>query len=311
MTSIYLAGKISPGDWRQDVVAGIREAWGDNWGGRLWSVHDATWPVLSGGVLGAFDYTGPYFVATCSHTEGGCEQDEHRAGSLCEGEPAHRRNTADRCLDAINRSEFVFAWLDNLTAYGTLAEIGYAKGRGKTIIVASPELPRTLYDLYEDEMEGREPRGIGMENLWFVFSLADTIIQAGTPGEALKQLVHLNPRLESPIEEAFWRAFLDAKLPELSDLRAQHPVFDGRYRIDFALPDQKIGIELDGYAHHSSPEAFTRDRARQRELELDGWRIIRFSGSEINKNAGACVHQAAQLAARFGHGESSNPEQDV
>jgi very-short-patch-repair endonuclease len=36
---------------------------------------------------------------------------------------------------------------------------------------------------------------------------------------------------------------------------------------------------------HSSPEAFTRDRARQRELELDGWRIVRLIGSEITKDA--------------------------
>ncbi|WP_078965870.1 endonuclease domain-containing protein [Streptomyces aureocirculatus] len=80
-------------------------------------------------------------------------------------------------------------------------------------------------------------------------------------------------------------------------LEAQHPVFGGRYRIDFALPKQKIGIELDGYAWHSSPEAFTRDRARQRELELDGWRIVRFSGSEITKDAADCVRQAAAFAA--------------
>ncbi|MGW5508235.1 endonuclease domain-containing protein [Streptomyces albogriseolus] len=84
---------------------------------------------------------------------------------------------------------------------------------------------------------------------------------------------------------------------ELNGLRAQHPVFGGRYRIDFALPKQKIGIELDGYAWHSSPEAFTRDRARQRELELDGWRIVRFSGSEIIKDADDCVRQAAAFAA--------------
>jgi very-short-patch-repair endonuclease len=189
----------------------------------------------------------------------------------------------------------VFAWLDDLTAYGTLAEIGYAKGRGKNIIVASPELPRHKAAVYYDTEEGREHHGIGMEHLWLAFSLADTIIQASTPEGALKQLIDLNVKLDSPIEEAFWREFLQVKPPELNGLKPQHSVFDGRYRIDFALPEEKIGIELDGHAFHSDPRVFTQDRVRQRELELDGWRIIRFSGSEINKNAGECVRQAAQL----------------
>jgi very-short-patch-repair endonuclease len=298
MTSIYLAGKIHKDDWRQDTVTGIREAWGDyDYSAPAWSANDPHWPVLRLGVLGTFDYTGPYFVETCTH--GGCEQDEHRASSQCDADPADRHGTRNRCLGAINRSDIVFAWLDDLTAYGTLAEIGYAKGLGKKIIVASPELPRTAVALSYDAMEGREHHGIGMEHLWFAFSLADTVIQAGTPDEALKELAEYYVKLDSPIEEAFWRAFLEAKPQELSGLKAQHSVFDGRYRIDFALPDQKVGIELDGHAYHSDPKTFTEDRVRQRELEFDGWRIIRFSGSEVNKDPGECVRQAAQLAARF------------
>lgn len=305
MTSIYLAGKITKGDWRQDAVTGLLEAWGGNsWEGRPWNVRDTRWPVVPGGVLDTFDYTGPYFVYTCSHTAGGCDQDEHRGGSFCEGDIGHRMSTVNRCMDAIDRSDVIFAWLDDKTAYGTLTEIGYAKGRGKRIVVASPELPRTKNDQYEAAMEGRQDTGIGMADLWFAFSLADSVIQAGSPHEALKQLADLDVKLESPIEEAFWRAFLEMKPPELEGLKAQHQVFGGRYRLDFALPDLRVGIELDGYAYHSSPEAFTQDRARQRELEFDGWRIIRFSGSEINKNAGACVREAARLAARHA-GESS------
>ncbi|MFI1227592.1 MULTISPECIES: endonuclease domain-containing protein [unclassified Streptomyces] len=100
------------------------------------------------------------------------------------------------------------------------------------------------------------------------------------------------------MEKTFWQTCRRLGLQELRGLKPQHPVFGGRYRLDFALPERKIGIELDGSTWHSSPEAFTRDRARQRELELDGWRIIRFSGSEITKDAAGCVRQTAELAAR-------------
>ncbi|MFC9268970.1 endonuclease domain-containing protein [Streptomyces zhihengii] len=115
---------------------------------------------------------------------------------------------------------------------------------------------------------------------------------------AERALAAASPALGSAIERAFWQAYQEAAPPELSGLKTQHPVFDGRYRLDFALPGRKVGIELDGYAWHSSPEAFTRDRARQRELELAGWRIIRFSGSEVTTDAAGCVRQAAELAAR-------------
>lgn len=82
MTSIYLAGKIGPDDWRQDVVPGLQAAWGDHWDPRKWSVDDAEWPVIQNGALSVFDYTGPYFVETCSHTDTGCSQGEHRTWSF-------------------------------------------------------------------------------------------------------------------------------------------------------------------------------------------------------------------------------------
>jgi hypothetical protein len=43
----------------------------------------------------------------------------------------------------------------------------------------------------------------------------------------------------------------------------------------------KILIECDGYAFHSSKEAFTSDRKRDRVLKNNGIEVLRFSGSEI------------------------------
>ena len=47
-----------------------------------------------------------------------------------------------RCMDAIERADLVYAWLDDITAFGTLAEIGYASGRARQhifpIYVATP-----------------------------------------------------------------------------------------------------------------------------------------------------------------------------
>jgi very-short-patch-repair endonuclease len=40
-------------------------------------------------------------------------------------------------------------------------------------------------------------------------------------------------------------------------------------------------VELDGYAGHSSREAFIRDRHRQNDLVGQGWVPLRFSDSDV------------------------------
>ncbi|WP_030348782.1 hypothetical protein [Streptomyces sp. NRRL S-1022] len=59
--------------------------------------------------------------------------------------------------------------------------------------------------------------------LWFAFQCATHTVVAATPQEALKRVVDLFPELESPIEEAFWRAYLQTTPPELDGLKAQQP----------------------------------------------------------------------------------------
>lgn len=65
-----------------------------------------------------------------------------------------------------------------------------------------------------------------------------------------------------------------------------------RYRVDLALrkPDGSlIFIECDGEEFHSTPDQIQRDEARQLEMEEAGIPVVRFTGSEINYDAVACV----------------------
>ncbi len=299
VTSIYLAGKIAQNDWRHDLLGHqLRGAW--EWDEEAPSTH---WPVIERGILGTFDYVGPYFMSDdhgCGHgaSTHGCGTD----GFICGfSNPAPRRaQVRDLCFDAIDRADIVFAWLDDPTAYGTLVEIGYARGRGKQVIVAAPQRPNGFKGMYgPDELyDGPEiPEG-PVNDLWFAFSCAIPIV-AKTPREALGQMVESVGRLQSPIEESFWQAYLTWMPHGLEGLKVQVPALGGKYRIDFGLPDQKVGIELDGYTWHSSPKAFTSDRERQRELELDGWRIIRFSGAEIKNDAARCVLDLGEVVLKF------------
>lgn len=57
----------------------------------------------------------------------------------------------------------------------------------------------------------------------------------------------------------------------------------------------KIIVECDGYAYHNSKDSFDNDRTRDRQLQLNGYRVIRFSGSQINKDPTAVTSELFDL----------------
>jgi very-short-patch-repair endonuclease len=87
----------------------------------------------------------------------------------------------------------------------------------------------------------------------------------------------------TPIEQAFWNVASE----RISGLVPQFWI--GNYRVDFAVLEKRLVIELDGHEHHASRDDRTRDARRQRELQRDGWIVIRFTGSEIHSDVRNCV----------------------
>ncbi|WP_088105227.1 endonuclease domain-containing protein [Halalkalibacter urbisdiaboli] len=83
---------------------------------------------------------------------------------------------------------------------------------------------------------------------------------------------------ESPIE----RRLYDALVSRGYVPRTQVPC--GKYRIDLALVPQRIAIECDGRAYHSSPRQKAHDRRKNAYLRRNGWRVVRFSGSRIHRD---------------------------
>ncbi len=53
--------------------------------------------------------------------------------------------------------------------------------------------------------------------------------------------------------------------------------------LDLAYPHARLAIEYDGWDFHSTREAFDRDRARANDLELVGWRILRFTSRSTDE----------------------------
>lgn len=147
---VYLAGKITPNGWRQSIFD-MR----NNFGDYEYSNREAM-------VNTEFKYnenikiTGPWFLS-CDHS---CYHGERNHGvgihSNCSGGvgPFTGKEVTEICRYQIGAADILFAYINDDTCYGTLAEIGYAKGKGKKIV--------TIFDC-----EARK------KNMWFISKLSD------------------------------------------------------------------------------------------------------------------------------------------
>ena len=68
----------------------------------------------------------------------------------------------------------------------------------------------------------------------------------------------------------------------IADPIAEYVPFPGApYRLDFAWPEIKVAVEVDGYETHASYERWRGGLARQRWCEEQGWLVLHFSWQEV------------------------------
>ena len=67
--------------------------------------------------------------------------------------------------------------------------------------------------------------------------------------------------------------------------------------VDFAWRAQRVVVEVDGYASHGTRAAFERDRARDRRLHAEGWRVVRITWRQLHDDPAAL---AGELRAILG-----------
>ncbi len=71
------------------------------------------------------------------------------------------------------------------------------------------------------------------------------------------------------------------------------------YRLDFALPSQRIGVEIEGWDWRiwTRPSAIER-REREQSLGYEGWTILWFTGEEILRDVERAVDEVARALSR-------------
>jgi hypothetical protein len=157
--SVYLAGKITNDNWRDQIVGGWScEKVSRHYSQVVGSSLGREWGVARNAVKAAYgvklDYTGPWWSdmgefgghgdsSSCSwpHAYGGGDVTAH--GESCdyrspEEVRATSRAVANNVVAAICKCDLLFAWINSDDCFGTIFEIGVAVSRNKTVVIACP-----------------------------------------------------------------------------------------------------------------------------------------------------------------------------
>ncbi len=82
----------------------------------------------------------------------------------------------------------------------------------------------------------------------------------------------------------------------------------GRYVVDISVHQAPVVIEADGARHRAGTAAQRRDAERDAAHEAAGYRVFRFTGSEINTDAVKCVQQVIDACGLV---PDENPVYDI
>lgn len=133
------------------------------------------------------------------------------------------------------------------------------------------------------ELTHRHPKSKGIRNL-------KRLIEEG-------RIVPTDTR--SRLERRFL-TFLDAKeLPRPLVNETVDP-----YTPDFRWTNERLIVELDGFETHGTRQAFERDRARDRRLMAEGWRVARVTQRQLDDEP---TQLAAELRALLRSATTASP----
>jgi very-short-patch-repair endonuclease len=95
---------------------------------------------------------------------------------------------------------------------------------------------------------------------------------------------------KAQIFATYWHALAPDAPPPVAEFRFH----TGRkYRFDFAWPDQRLALEVDGgqWAPGGGRHARDTDRAKLNLAAILGWRVMRYSPQMLLEDPAACIVQ--------------------
>jgi very-short-patch-repair endonuclease len=161
-------------------------------------------------------------------------------------------------------------------------------GATRTIIDCAALLDdETLENAFE------QARRMGLTSVSAFACRAEEVCGRGRAGSTrVRRLLALQAPGARPLESR-----LEVKLARLLRNRSvptpERQVKVGRFRLDFAWPEQRIGCECDGFEHHGARLAWKRDRGRLAEIEAAGWRIVHVTWDDVTQRPDQTIARVA------------------
>lgn len=106
---------------------------------------------------------------------------------------------------------------------------------------------------------------------------------------------------ESPLEDRLWAEFKRHNIP--AERQEFITVKQQNYALDFAIycDSGSIDVETDGDSWHAYPKKATEDNFRDNALESVGWKVLRFSTTQIQGQAAEyCIRTVTDTVNNLG-----------
>lgn len=159
---------------------------------------------------------------------------------------------------------------------------------------------RTLLDLAEHASDSDLERAVGEARVRGLTSTDELrAMMARHPGR--RGLRPLTALLDVEHGPAFTRSEGEREFLRLVDRAGiPRPRTNARvagFEVDALWPDQRLVVEVDGYAFHRGRRAFERDRHKSATLATSGFRVLRFTWRQITETPErVAAHVATALA---------------
>ncbi|MEA2010049.1 MAG: type IV toxin-antitoxin system AbiEi family antitoxin domain-containing protein [Actinomycetota bacterium] len=130
-----------------------------------------------------------------------------------------------------------------------------------------------------------------------VRTVVDEIARRGKPGiRKIRWILDerdVGPRNGTPLERVGATVLREGGIVEP---RFEFPIpWDHERRFDVAFPPERLAIEWDSRRWHELVEAFSRDRERDRQALLHGWRVVRFTWVDVTRHPEDVVDTVRRL----------------
>jgi very-short-patch-repair endonuclease len=151
----------------------------------------------------------------------------------------------------------------------------------------SPTSPAVVHITIPGSNGRRKRRGIVIHRST-TLTPADTTIHRGIPvttvARTLRDLGYGPERTRSELERLFLRLCRRHGVP-----KPKVNVRIGPFQVDCLWRAELLVVELDSWRYHSDRRAFQADRARDRELKLRGYEVLRFTDREVSAEPEAVI----------------------